>query len=329
MRKLFPHARAFVRGFAASADPVSNQQEKPMTTTKHTTMAPAYSTIANVETLKARLNMLINETVAPALSTDLLRQALSAGMSDITTILRAVPAAEGRLLERGIALIASLNTDLVILTGNLRLPVTKAATELVEMNDPKLYRSLSLDADSGGRKSYTPDLLILNRRTEVAHLVDVKRSLGSYEVSRIAELKNRMLAAALVVPDLLYKEHRRLQAKEVRVVILNAENQRNDINGGVWPLSHLDHLLEVAGAGDVMAELRALFQARIEANWSDALEGHGRAQASDVAEAERLRSCGLALENAQPTMPPEMARAAGTRPSIQIGFAQVPRVAPH
>lgn len=300
-----------------------------MTTIKHSTTTSAYATVADIETLQSRLNILIDEIVASTLSTTLLRGALVTGMGEITTILRAVPVAEGRLLERGIALLASLNPDLVVLTGNLRLPVTKAATELVEMNDPALYRSLSLDADSGGRRTYTPDLLILNRRTDVAHLVDVKRSLGSYELSRIAELKNRMLAAALVVPDLLYKEHRRLQAKQVRVVILNAENQRSDINGGVWPLSHLDHLLEVAGAGDVMAELRALFQVQIEANWSDALQGHGRAQASDVAEAERLRSCGLALENAQPTMPPEMVRAAGTRPSIQIGFAQVPRVAPH
>lgn len=300
-----------------------------MTTIKHSTMAHAYATTADVETLKPSLNTLIDEIIAPVLSSQLLRRALTEGMGEITTILRAVPVAEGRLLERGVALLASLKTDLVVLTGNLRLPITKAAAELVAMNDPKLYRSLSLDADSGGRKTYTPDLLIVNRRTDVAHLVDVKRSLGSYELSRIAELKTRMLAAALVVPDLLYKEYRRLQAKEVRVVILNAENQRSDINGGVWPLSHLDHLLEVAGAGDVMAELRALFQVQIEANWNDALQGHGRAQASDVAEAERLRSCGLALENAQPTVPPEMLRAAGTRPPIQIGFAQVPRVAPH
>lgn len=301
-----------------------------MTTIKHTTtMAHAYATTADVETLKPSLNALIEEIVASTLSTALLRGALVAGMGEITTILRAVPVAEGRMLERGIALLASLNPDLVVLTGNLRLPVTKAATELVEMNDPALYRSLSLDADSGGRKTYTPDLLILNRRTDVAHLVDVKRSLGSYELSRIAELKNRMLAAALVVPDLLYKEHRRLQAKEVRVVILNAENQRSDLEGGVWPLSHLDHLLEVAGAGEVMAKLRALFQARIEANWSDALQSHGRAQVADFAEAERLRLCGVASDNTQPTIPPSMTRPAPSQPTVQIGFAQVPRAAPH
>ncbi len=299
-----------------------------MTTIKHST-APAYATVADIETLRSRLNMLIDEIVASTLSTTLLRGALVTGMGEITTILRAVPVAEGRLLERGIALLASLNPDLVVLTGNLRLPVTKAAAELVEMNDPKLYRSLSLDADSGGRKTYTPDLLILNRRTDVAHLVDVKRSLGSYELSRIAELKNRMLAAALVVPDLLYKEHRRLQAKEVRVVILNAENQRTDLEGGVWPLSHLDHLLEVAGAGEIMAILRHLFQTRIEANWNEALQAHGAVTSAGAAEAERRRSFGVASENTPLTAPPEMSRPAASRPTIQIGFAQGPSAAPH
>lgn len=300
-----------------------------MTPTKQNTTAPAYPTVADIETLRSRLNTLIDETVAPALSIDLLRQSLVAGMSEITAILRAAPVAEGRLLERGIALIASLNTDLVVLKGNLRLPVTKAATELVEMNDPSLYRSLSLDADSGGRKSYTPDLLIFNRRTEVAYLVGVKRSLGSYEVSRIAELKNRMLAAALVVPDLLYKEYRRLQAKEVRVVILNADNQRIDLEGGVWPLSHLDHLLEVAGAGDVMATLRNLFQARIERNWNEALQSHGGKKAADVADAERFRLNDEASENAQTPEPPGTLSPVALRPPIQIGFAQAPSAVPH
>ncbi|WP_234189397.1 hypothetical protein [Shinella sp. NM-101] len=232
---------------------------------------PAYSHATDLAVLLPSLEALVDEIVASGLSRDTLGRALDTGMTEVTSVLRAVPAAEGRLLERGIGLVAGRNPDLVVLTQNLRLPVTKAASELVEMNDPSLYRSLSLDADSGGRKSYTPDLLILNRRTEVAHLIDVKRSLGSYELSRIAELKNRMLAAALVVPDLLYKEHRRLRAKEVRVVILNAENQRADIDGGVWPLSHLDHLLEVDGAGSVMAHLRELFQRRVEENWSAAL----------------------------------------------------------
>src|SRR5690606_11312416 len=95
-------------------------------------------------------------------------------------------------------------------------------------------------------------------------------SLGSYEVSRINELKSRMLAAALVVPDLLYRDHHRLVAEEVRVVILNAENQRSDIAGGVWPLSDLDHLVEISGAGKAIGMLRDRFHGRIDENWKQA-----------------------------------------------------------
>ena len=286
--------------------------------------APTYPHAADIAVLLPAFEALVDEIVSSGLSRDMLGHALNGGIADVGTILRAVPAAEGKLLERGIGVVAGCNPDLVILTPNLRLPVTKAASELVEMNDPSLYRSLSLDADSGGRKTYTPDLLILNRRTEIAHLVDVKRSLGSYELSRIVALKNRMLAAALVVPDLLYKEHRRLRAREVRVVILNAANQRADADGGVWPLSNLDHLLEVGGAGEVMTHLRDLFQRRVEENWTAALASRQNPGAvadvgGKVGNASTLQYndddiCGL-----------DGNRVA--RLPVTIGFARAPRVA--
>lgn len=283
-----------------------------------------YPHAADLDAMRPALEALIKDIVSTSLSIETLEKALSAGMSEIASVLRSVPVAEGRLLERGIALVAGLNPDLVVLTKNIKLPVTRAASELVAMNDPALYRSLSLDADSGGRKTYTPDLLILNRRTEVAHLIDVKRSLGSYELSRIAELKHRMLAAALVVPDLLYKEHRRLHAKEVRVVILNAENQRADIEGGVWPLSDLDHLLEVDRAGSAMAQLRDLFQSRVEENWASALARRSDAGTPVITgdrngtrprlSCDEDEVCGPGLEPL-------------SRHPVSIGFARAPRAA--
>ncbi|SIR21215.1 hypothetical protein SAMN05880582_1086 [Rhizobium sp. RU20A] len=290
--------------------------------------APVYPHRIDSSALSPSLAALVDDVVTPGLSREALGRALDAGLNDVTAALRAVPVAEGKLLERGISLVAGANPDLIVLTQNLRLPVTRAASELVDRNDPALYRSLSLDADSGGRKSYTPDLLLLNRRTDVAHLVDVKRSLGSYELSRIAELKHRMLAAALVVPDLLYKEYRRLNAKEVRVVILNAANQRADIAGGVWPLSHLDHLLEVTGAGAAMAELRDLFQRRVGQNWTAALADQARITC------ERTDVPSLAPgDDAEPRLTPtDAADDPGQsdqgwrhRPPVSIGFARAPR----
>jgi len=289
--------------------------------------APFYPHEIDIAALLPSLEALVDDVIVSGMSRDMLGRALEAGLAEVTSALRAVPVAEGKLLERGISLVAGVNSDLIVLTQNLRLPVTKAASELVEMNDPALYRSLSLDADSGGRRSYTPDLLLLNKRTEVAHLVDVKRSLGSYELSRIADLKHRMLAAALVVPDLLYKEHRRLHAREVRVVILNAANQRADIAGGVWPLSHLDHLLEVTGAGSAMAQLRELFQRRVEENWSTALAG--QALAKRAREAVHPNAGGNAGEAPAPASGDDDPRGPGakhfTRPPVSIGFARAPR----
>lgn len=238
--------------------------------------APAYSYAVDLDALQSCFDILINELSTQPFSASALSDALAGGVNEAAAILRAIPIQEGRLLERGIGIIASLNPDLVVLAHNLRLPVTKTALELVEKNDPKHFRSLTLDADTGGRKTYTPDLILLNRKTKLAHVIDVKRSLGSYEVSRINELKSRMLAAALVVPDLLYREHRRLVAEEVRVVILNAENQRSDIDGGVWPLRDLDHLLEVVGVGKAVGMLRERFHARIDDNWRTARSGYAR-----------------------------------------------------
>ncbi len=287
--------------------------------------APAYPHAVDFDALRPLFEVLIDELSSQPFSACALSRALAARVSEAAAILRAIPIQEGRLLELGIGIIANLNRDLVVLTQNLRLPVTKTALELVEKNDPKHFRSLTLDADTGGRKSYTPDLIIMNRKTKLAHVVDVKRSLGSYEVSRINELKSRMLAAALVVPDLLYRDPHRLVAEEVRVVILNAENQRADIAGGVWPLSHLDHLVEIGGAGRAIGMLRERFHSRIDENWTQARHSIGpkeepaRHTPTDIADMNGSDKCapgaGANIEAHQPA----------EHGHIRVGFARIPR----
>lgn len=290
--------------------------------------APIYPHSADCPDLKQRLDEFIDETVASSLSAEALAQSLAGGMDDIATMVRAIPGHEGRLIERGIALVARCNPHLVVLTQNLRLPVTPAALQLVGMNDPRHYRALSLDADHGGRRTYTPDLLIVNTATKIAHVVDAKRSLISYESTRIDELKQRMLAAALVVPDLLYKQHHRLVAEEVRIVILNAENRKTDIDAGIWPMAHLDHLVEVAGAGEAIGSLQQNFRSRIKSNWemarktfirtSDQRGGrvmplHGEAE-EDEPDNDDIQSLG---EDAA-------AEISDAPRLIKLGFAQVP-----
>ncbi|MDR7028992.1 hypothetical protein [Rhizobium rosettiformans] len=105
------------------------------------------------------------------------------------------------------------------------------------------------------------------------------------------------------------------------MVILNAENQRTDIEGGVWPLTHLDHLLEIAGAGAVMAQLRDLFQQRVTGNWSEALRSHsaGIKAAPDDAAGESPGDMASHADGVD-------ALAGAARMPVSIGFARAPRL---
>jgi hypothetical protein len=48
---------------------------------------------------------------------------------------------------------------------------------------PENFRALTFDSDMGGRKTYTPDFVILNECTNTAHVVDAKRSVYTYDRS--------------------------------------------------------------------------------------------------------------------------------------------------
>gem|GEM_PF-550729 len=300
--------------------------------------APTHSYAVNPDVLHTKLDGLCHHLLTSSFGPASLMAALASGLSDVSSLLRGVPAAEGRLIECGIQMIAGLNPDLVVLTENIRLPVSKAALDVVERNDPRHYASLSLDADSGGRRGYTPDMIIVNRGTKIAHVVDVKRSLSSYDAVRLQELKKRMLAGALTVPDLLYQEHHRLAVEAVQVVILDAQNASRDASTGIWPVSDLDHLLGVEGAGKAIAYLRRSFQTAVEQVWREALQHYGRAR--DLSDDERRAGAMPWLET-QRHAPDERRPpgrddrivgvagfGAGERPEIRIGFASLPTVRP-
>jgi len=300
--------------------------------------APTHSHAVNPDVLHPRLDGLCHQVLTSSFGSTALMAALASGLSDVSSQLRGVPAAEGRLIERGIQMIAGLNPELVVLTENIRLPVSKAALDVVERNDPRHYASLTLDADSGGRRGYTPDMIIVNRVTKIAHVVDVKRSLSSYDAVRLQELKKRMLAGALTVPDLLYQEHHRLAVEAVQVVILDAQNASRDASSGIWPVSDLDHLLGVEGAGKAVAYLRRTFQTAVEQVWREALQHYGRAR--DLTEDER-RAGAMPWADTQRHAPDErrlfggddrivgvVGSGAGERPEIRIGFASLPTVRP-
>lgn len=236
--------------------------------------------------LARSLDQLVREELARSLSVEAMAAMLDGGIAGLASLANAASVAEGRLLEKIVAAIAESNPDLSVF-AQVRLPVREDALELVDKNPETLYRGLTLDANARTRKSYIADLIIVDRPTRVAHVVDLKRSLGSYEAARILELRQRMLAGALVAPDLLWKDHQRIAIDEVRVVILEAAGKRTDVRNGIWSFAHLDHLLGVPGASDLVHKVRQDFERLTEQTLVEAREGLRRKQAESVLAASR------------------------------------------
>jgi hypothetical protein len=234
---------------------------------KHTSIP----SIAEHAELAHALDQLVRDELARSLSIKAMTAMLDGGIPGLASLANAASVAEGRLLEKVIAMIAESNPNLIVLT-QVRLPVREDALDLVDRNPETRYRGLTLDANARTRKVYVADLIVVDRITRVAHVVDIKRSLGSYETARIVELRQRMLAGALVAPDLLWKDHQRIAVDEVRVVILEAAGRRTDLRHGIWSFAHLDHLLGVMGAADLVRQVRQDFDRLTEATLSEARE---------------------------------------------------------
>ncbi|WP_245423209.1 hypothetical protein [Neorhizobium alkalisoli] len=123
---------------------------------------------------------------------------------------------------------------------------------------------MRLDCEAPARGSYTPDLIVVNRAMRTAFVLDLKRSLASYgDTSRLEELKLKMLASAMVLPDWLYKTQKRTMVETVGVAIIDGASRPSDHPAGVWALSEIDDLLEIDGAAACMAELRVRFGRRV------------------------------------------------------------------
>ncbi|MEN3794562.1 hypothetical protein [Fulvimarina sp. MAC3] len=184
----------------------------------------------------------------------------------VAALIRSVSFHEGKLLEDAMIAIGAANPDLVVLGNGVRLPVTAAALEAVAHNRSGALVGLTFDADAKAKSTYTPDLVTVSRRYRSALVIDVKRSLASYiDTHRLSELRTRMLAASLILPDWLYKERKRLAVDSVGIAIVDGSSGTSDHGSGLWSLSEIDDLLEIEGAAAAIIAMRARFADRVQA----------------------------------------------------------------
>jgi len=236
------------------------------------------------------IHQLVEEVLERTMHQEATRQAVSGDSGGLAALGRSITVDEGRLLESIVIALARRNPDIAVLSG-LKLPVSDAALALIERNsDEGTISSLSLDPEGRSRRHYHPDLVLANRRTAEAIVIDVKRSLGGYlGGSKLSELKNRMQAAGLVLPDILWRDHQRLAVKRVSVAIIDGSRTDTDVSEGIWSLARLDELTGVPGAGVIAQSAVAAYRRGISELWSRAIRhAVGRAGNTIVDNAAKL-----------------------------------------
>lgn len=213
---------------------------------------------------EAELDQLIDNAIASIIEGDVVDDEILGHYVQIASLVRAVSFREGKLLEQAVEVLAKANPNLTVLSQSIRLPLVKAALEAVLANDWCQLEQITLDSEAPAKGSYTPDLIIVNRGKHAAFIIDLKRSLASYgDTTRLEELKSKMMATALILPDWLYKSQKRVMVETVGVAIVDGASRPSDHASGIWALDEIDDLLEIDGAATAMMELRRRFGLRV------------------------------------------------------------------
>ncbi|WP_312990547.1 hypothetical protein [Rhizobium populisoli] len=215
--------------------------------------------------VEADFDVLIDRAIAVIADGEPVEDEILGHYVNVASLVRAVSFREGKLLEQAVERLAKANPNILVLMQSIKLPLVKAAIEAVAGNHWRQLEGVRLDCEAPAKGSYTPDLIIVNRAKRAAFVLDLKRSLASYgDTSRLEELKLKMLASAMVLPDWLYKTQKRLMVETVGVAIIDGASRPSDHTAGVWALSEIDDLLEIDGAAACMAELRLRFGRRVQ-----------------------------------------------------------------
>lgn len=215
--------------------------------------------------IEADFDIMIDKAIAAIADGEPVEDEILGHYVNVASLVRAVSFREGKLLEQAVERLAKANPNILVLMQSIKLPLVKAAIEAVAGNHWRQLEGVRLDCEAPAKGSYTPDLIIVNRAKRAAFVLDLKRSLASYgDTSRLEELKLKMLASAMVLPDWLYKTQKRLMVETVGVATIDGASRPSDHAAGVWALSEIDDLLEIDGAAACMAELRLRFGRRVQ-----------------------------------------------------------------
>ena len=270
------------------------------------------------KSLEAHLDQLIDKAFAGPLSINRIAQLMRGAPKDYARLGNLPPVIEGLMLEQAITLLAATNAEVMIFAGH-PLSISDTAFERIRVSLGGKVQATPAASDNRRAKGYEPDLVSINPDKGIAHLIDIKRNLNSYDSPRLSHLKHRMFAAAYGLPALLAGTGTEVTVSDVRVALLNIEGTRQDIANGVWSLAGLDQLIGVPGAAALITRMRTTFARRVSAQFAAALQ-------SPIEDAvlERLGTHGNGeVQTARRTVEPELGD--GLDPDeLIVGFARLP-----
>lgn len=220
---------------------------------------PQAQACVDIQQMMPRFQQLVAETVAQVKACPAKPDATFDGYERLLVAIRSATTLEGTLLERGIALIAAINPDLTLVQLERPLPVHETAKAVFRRNDWAKASALRLDSEVATREFYRPDLLIVDGRRQVALVIDVKRSVASYSQRILNDLRSRMMASALVVRDVLERDHDVPPVARADIAIIDSAGDSREEAKAIFTLTDLDWMLRIEGAAAAIIHLRALY----------------------------------------------------------------------
>jgi hypothetical protein len=300
--------------------------------------------LLDVEQLMPAFEKLVADTVAQVAACPAKPDAIFEGYESLLAAIRSATTLEGLLLEKGIALVAGANPDLTVVTLDRPLPVAETAKALFRRNDWSKAAVLRLDSEVATREFYKPDLLFVAASRQLALIIDVKRSVSSYKQRTLSDLRSRMMASALMVRDVLERDHDAPPVARADIAIIDGASECRDETKGIFALADLDWLLRIEGAAEAIGRLRSLYGLKVRALLDDRCEAivaprlaerkRGRGQGDSRGDANAAQEAAIVtdgvieddLEDADAADPASSAPLPGAaprprRPRIAVGIA--------
>ncbi|QKV20048.1 hypothetical protein [Oricola thermophila] len=213
--------------------------------------------------LDRRLDDLLEATVAGMLSVERKPDPMFGRHGETIALAHLAYGHEARLIEDAAILMCEAEPHLQVIRLDRPFPLVAAAFEALQGNDWSTLEGIRLPSRVYAEDSYMPDLVVLDRRSMTAYLLDIKRAIDN-KISRIRALMTRLKAAALVAPDWLSMRARVHGVACTRIAILDASGAFDEPETGIMPLAALEQVLDVPGLAVRMADLRDRFALRIE-----------------------------------------------------------------